>query len=282
MTPLANILQPLIDVAHTILRFFHDSAGLSWGFSIIALTVVVRLAILPLTFKQVRAMQVMQQHMPELKKIQERYKEDAKRKQEETMNYYREHGVNPFASCLPLLLQLPVFISLFYLLRGGEFKQDIAGEASFLFIPDLAAATHGVVLVVLVVLYVATQLGATLVSAISAEKTQQRVMMALPFVFIPFIIQFQAGLIVYWITTNFWTFGQQLLVKKLMPMPAIAGSSSADGDDGAAGDSAHKGRSPRLGGAEVAPAAQMAGNGAGRPPPPSPRKKKKKRSGRRR
>ena len=89
MLPLAaNVLQPLIDLAHTVLQFFHDQAGLSWGLSIIALTFVVRLLILPLTFKQVRGMQQMQLHAPELKKLQDRYKDDPKRKQEEmTVSY---------------------------------------------------------------------------------------------------------------------------------------------------------------------------------------------------
>ena len=215
----ANVLQPLIDFAHAILRFFHDSAGFSWGASIIGLTVVVRLLILPLTFKQVRSMQALQVHMPEMKRIQERYKDDSQRKNQELMKFYQENKVNPLRSCLPILLQIPFFISIFYLLRDKEFKREITGEESFLFIPDLSEPATGAVLAALIVLYVGTQLGASLVTAISADKNQRRLMLALPFVFVFFILNFETGLIVYWITTNVWTVGQQLLVKKLLPPP---------------------------------------------------------------
>src|SRR3954453_1947214 len=172
---IANVLQPLIDVAHSILRFWHDTVGLSWGFAIVGLTIVVRLFILPLTFKQVRAMQDLQRLTPEMQRIRERYKDDKQRQQEEIMRFYQEHKVNPFGSCLPLLLQFPVFISLFYLLRGPEFKADIAGEASFGFIPNLAQPVtgHPAVLVTLIALYILTQLGASAVTAISADRNQR-------------------------------------------------------------------------------------------------------------
>jgi YidC/Oxa1 family membrane protein insertase len=227
----ANILQPLIDVCDAVLQFWHDDVGFGWGASIIMLTVCVRLFILPLTFKQVKSIQAMQVHMPELKRIQERYKDDRQRMNQEVMRFYQENKVNPLASCLPLLLQLPFFISLFYLLRADKFERDVAGEESFLFIPDLAEkVTDPVILGVLIVLYVGTQLAASAVTAISADKTQQRIMFALPFVFVFFIITFQAGLIVYWITTNVWTVGQQLLVKKLYPKPELPADGKDDGD----------------------------------------------------
>ena len=270
--PIANVLQPLIDVAHEILKFWHDEAGFSWGASIIMLTVVVRLAILPLTFKQVRSMQDLQRLQPEMKKIQERYKEDRQRMNQEMMKLYQEHKVNPLGSCLPILLQLPFFIALFYLLRGDEFQNDIRGEESFLFIDNLADTASGGTLVVLIVLYVSTQLVSGLVSTITADPMQRRIMLALPFVFVIFIINFEAGLIVYWITTNTWTIGQQFLVRKLFPKPEPIGAS-----DGAAGAKPAGGKpgpsSPKAGG----------GNGAAsrKAPPPGPRKKKK-RTGRRR
>src|ERR687893_2570690 len=97
---IANIFQPLIDVAEAILRFFHDSLGFSWGWSIVGLTVVVRLAILPLTFKQVRSMQAMQKLQPEMTKLQQRYKDDRQRMNQELMKLYQEHQVNPLGSCL--------------------------------------------------------------------------------------------------------------------------------------------------------------------------------------
>ncbi len=284
--PLANVLQPLIDVANSILEFWHDSAGLSWGASIIMLTVCVRLAILPLTFKQVRSMQELQRLQPEMKRLQERYKGDRQRLNQEMMKLYQEHKVNPLGSCLPILLQLPFFISLFYLLRSDEFQNEIAGAESFLFIDDLAAPATGTTLAVLVVLYVTTQLISGLVSTVTADPTQRRIMLALPFVFVIFIINFEAGLIVYWITTNTWTIGQQLAVRRLFPKPPPiepkvdsgskpargkpppkpAGAVAAVADGKAKGEKAAKGEK----------------DGGPKKGPPPGQRKKKKRTGRRR
>ena len=289
--PLANIVQPLIDVAESILTFWHDDVGLGWGLSIIALTVVVRLAILPLTFKQVRSMQDLQRLQPEMKRIQERYKEDRQRMNQEMMKLYQEHKVNPLGSCLPILLQLPFFIALFYMLRK-DLRLDICGQtakpcgevvegsAEFLFVPDLTDTATGGVLVALIVLYVGTQLVSGLVSTVTADPTQRRIMLALPFVFVLFIINFEAGLVVYWITTNSWTIGQQFLVRRLFPKPdpieakPDAGSKPARGKPppkaAAAGDGKAKGAK-----------SEAADGGPKKGPPPGPRKKKK-RTGRRR
>src|SRR5919108_1547044 len=217
----ANVIQPLIDVNDAILKFWHNQVGLSWGGAIIGLTFVVRAAILPLTFRQVRSMQAMQRLAPEMKRIQERYKEDKQRQQQEMMKFYQEHGVNPLASCLPLVLQLPFFFSLFYLLKSSTFKADIRGEESFLFIPNLAKPLtgHPVALATMIVLYVVTQLISTMVSTMSADPNQRRLMLALPFVFVVFVFRFQAGLLVYWVATNVWTIGQQLLIKRFLPPP---------------------------------------------------------------
>ena len=113
----ANIFQPLIDVFETVLKFFHNSVGVPWGWSIVLLTVAVRACLIPLTVKQFGSMQRMQQLQPEMKAIQAKYKEDKQRQQQEMMKFYKENKVNPLGSCLPLVAQLPVFISLFYMLR---------------------------------------------------------------------------------------------------------------------------------------------------------------------
>src|SRR5215212_572452 len=224
---IANVLQPLVDACQWILEFWHDLIGdfpNSWGWSIILMTFTVRIAILPLTFKGVKSMQRLQTLQPEIKKIQERYKDDRQRMNQEVMAFYQREKVNPLGSCLPLVLQIPFFISLFYLLRSDEFKADISGNAAFGPIDNLAEKISGdpVLLGTLIVLYVGTQLAASAVTAFSADPTQRRIMFALPFVFVIFIVNFQAGLIVYWITTNVWTIGQQLLVKKLYPKPVPA------------------------------------------------------------
>jgi YidC/Oxa1 family membrane protein insertase len=287
-----SILQPLIDACQWILEFWHDLVGGSWGWSIILLTFTVRIAILPLTFKGVKSMQRLQTLQPEIKKIQERYKDDRQRMNQEVMAFYQREKVNPLGSCLPLVLQIPFFISLFYLLRSDEFKADIAGNAAFGPIENLAEKVSGdpVLLGVLIVLYVGTQLAASAVTAFSADPTQRRIMFALPFVFTVFIINFQAGLIVYWITTNVWTIGQQLLVKKLYPKPDPV-DRGAEGGAGGDGGKPARGKPPSpQPSSDAAPATDGAAKSSGgssgnggpvKAPPQSPRKKKK-RSGRRR
>ena len=251
--PAANILQPLIDVANSVLQFFHDTAGLSWGMSIIALTVVTRAVLIPLTYKQLKGMRAMQALQPQIKELQEKYKNDKQRMQQEMMRFYKENKVNPFASCIPLLAQLPVFITLFYVLRH-ELPADIGceaghcgAEASFLFINDLTAKATGGELIALLILYVGTQLISGMVMSVTADKSQRTMMFLLPLFFVPFILNFPAGLILYWITTNFWTIGQQLVIQKLVPVPVAATP------EGAAAIQAAK------------------------PPPPPPRKKKRRR-----
>src|SRR5215208_882681 len=123
----ANIFQPLIDFFEGFLKFFHDTVGLGCGASIIALTIVVRALLLPLAFKQFRSMQSLARHQPELKALQEKYKGDKDRLNQEMMKFYRENKINPLASCLPLVAQIPVFISLFYMLRT-DLRHDICPE----------------------------------------------------------------------------------------------------------------------------------------------------------
>jgi len=254
MTPLtANLLQPLINVANGVLQFFHDHVGLSWGMSIIALTVLTRAILLPLTYKQLKGMRALQALQPQIKELQEKYKNDKQRMQQEMMRFYKENKVNPLASCLPMLAQLPVFITLFFVLKH-ELPADIGceagkcgAEASFWFIDDLTAKASGSELIILLVLYVGTQLASGLVMSITADKSQRAIMFLLPFVFVLFIPSFPAGLILYWITTNIWTIGQQLAIKKLVPPPATA-----------------------------TPEGALAVQEAKAPPPP-PRKKKKRR-----
>src|SRR5215211_8846569 len=284
-----SVLQPLIDACEAVLQFWHGIVGdgpNSWGWSIILLTFTVRIVILPLTFKGVKSMQRLQTLQPEIKEIQARHKGDRQRMNQEIMAFYQREKVNPLGSCLPLALQIPFFIALFQLLRSPSFKAEIADNPSFGPIPNLAHNVTGdpVLLGSLIVLYVGTQLGASAVTAFSADPTQRRIMLALPFVFTVFIINFPAGLIVYWITTNVWTIGQQLAVKKLYPKPepitrdeqAVAkpargkpavAAAAADGKDGAS---------------KPKEKARASGNGSrASKPPPSPRKRKK-RSGRRR
>ena len=308
---MSDVLSPLITFFEAILQFFHDTAGFSWGWSIVALTVVVRAALLPLTLKQFKSMQNMVRFQPEIKKLQEKYKNDRERLNQEMMKFYRENKVNPFASCLPLLAQLPVFLALFYMLQD-DLRLDICprvnppgtadpvpcgdgGTASFLFIPDLTDKATGGVLVALIVLYVGSQLLSTVLMSTATDRTQRIIFLALPFVFVIFVINFPAGLLVYWITTNLWTIVQQSIVRKrLGPMRPP----SADGEPvpmSIMDRMLHRNsdKHPTTAPPSSSPSGSGAGSGSGSspaavkerkptaPPPASPRKKKK-RSGRRR
>src|ERR1700757_5524772 len=113
----ANICQPLIDVFEAVIKFFHNAVGVPWGFSIVLLTVAIRAVLVPLAVKQFHSMQKLQRLQPEMKALQNKYKDDKQRQQQELMKFYKENEVNPLGSCLPLALQIPVFISLFYMLR---------------------------------------------------------------------------------------------------------------------------------------------------------------------
>ena len=125
----ANILQPLIDVANGVLKFFHDDVGVSWGMAIILLTVCTRALLIPLTYKQIKSMRALQAFQPQMKELQEKYKNDRQRLSQEMMKFYQENKINPLASCVPLLAQLPVFITLFQALRGREARDQLFGNA---------------------------------------------------------------------------------------------------------------------------------------------------------
>ena len=164
-------VQWIVDLLHPVLLFFHDSIGVGWGTSIVLLTVVVRALLAPLTIKQFKSMQSMVRVAPQLKELQAKHKDDKQRQQQEVMKFYAENKINPFASCLPLLAQMPFFIGLFYLLQsdlrarhlraGGlaskaikkipcaEVPGAMHGTEDFLFIPDLTVKATGWVLAVL-------------------------------------------------------------------------------------------------------------------------------------
>jgi YidC/Oxa1 family membrane protein insertase len=308
----ANVFQPLIDFFEAILKFFHDNAGVGWGTSIICLTLLVRLALLPLTLKQFKSMQAMARLQPEIKQLQDRHKGDKERLNQEMMRFYKENKVNPFASCLPMVAQLPVFLSLFYMLRV-DLRHDICpeinaphtanprpcgdgGDAQFFFIPDLTNRAHGAVLVALIVMYVGSQLASTLLMSTTTDRTQRMIFLALPFFFVLFVWQFPAGLLVYWITTNLWTIAQQAIVRKrlgpLRPpgqqqesfseLIAKISGRSTDEDKAAEKPAAKTARSKVPSGRDKVGVGGNEPKGRPTGPPPAPPRKKKKRSGRRR
>ncbi|MBA2241032.1 MAG: YidC/Oxa1 family membrane protein insertase [Solirubrobacterales bacterium] len=253
MTPalFANILQPITDVAESMIKFFQSDVGMSWGLAIVALTFAVRLLVLPLSLRGIRSMRHMQVIAPEMKAIQERYKDDKERQQREMLRLYKENKVNPLASCFPFLLQIPFFIAIYQLLRGDSFTADVeqsGASEGFLFVASVIEKPQGLETGILIVLFISTTVLSflyTTATTQTASGAQKYIFLALPVLFAPLIVSQPAGLAIYWITTNVWSLGQQVVVQRLIPAPT--------------------------------PEQQEAVSVAARPPPPPPRKKKRRR-----
>jgi YidC/Oxa1 family membrane protein insertase len=242
------ILSQLEAVMRHVLNFFHSNLGLTWAWAIVATTVLVRMILVPLTIKQIHSMQSLQRHAPQMKEIQKKYKGDKQKQNEELMKFYRENSINPAASCLPMLLQLPVFISLYYTLKhfNSNFAVGPNANLSWLhpLIPDISAKTTsswgGYVLLVV---YVVSQMASTLFMAATADKTQRMLFMLMPLFFVFVIARFPAGLVLYWVTTNLWTVGQGLITRRLVarapaPVPERRSSRTPPKDDGSSGNGA--------------------------------------------
>ena len=219
----AGILTPIEDLLTNVLEWLHTGPGLPWAWSIVALTVIVRMLLVPLTVRQVHSMQNLQAHAPEMKAIQQRYKHDRQKQNEELMKFYRENKINPASSCLPILFQIPIFIALFYVLK--DFEKEIiqptskyAGDSlEWLSLVDITEPTRHGWGPLLLVIYVASQLSSSYFMSTTMQPAQRVLLMVLPIVFIPFIISFPSGLMIYWLTTNLWTTGQGLITRQLMP-----------------------------------------------------------------
>src|SRR5438874_5659413 len=135
------IISQLETVMRHVLDWFHSSLGFTWSWSIVATTIVVRILLVPLTIRQIHSMQNLQRFAPQMKEIQKKYKHDRQKQNEELMKFYRENSINPAASCLPMLLQLPVFIALYYTLKHfqSNFHPGAHANLSFLhFIPSIS------------------------------------------------------------------------------------------------------------------------------------------------
>jgi YidC/Oxa1 family membrane protein insertase len=282
---LAGILSPIEEPLTDVLEWLHGSIGLTWAWAIVALTVMVRIILLPLAIKQIRSMQKLQQHAPELKALQEKYKGDKQRLNEEVMKFYRENKVNPAASCLPILFQIPIFISLFYVLR--DFEKDVypASTLDFLngLVPNITANVNDYWSGwLLLAVYVGSQVTSFLLMSTAVQSRAQKVLfLVLPFVFIPFIINFPVGLMIYWVTTNLWTTGQGIVTRRMFPRVPVElpkrTSRTPPKDDDSTGNGARKSPPPKpRPPAKAKPAAQP--DGAAQPRPVRRRKKKSTRS----
>jgi YidC/Oxa1 family membrane protein insertase len=267
---LAGILTPLENVMKSILDFFHSTVGLPWGWSIVAVTIVVRIALVPLAVRQIHSMQALQAHAPEMKEIQRKYKGDRQKQSEELQKFYKENNINPAASCLPLLAQFPVFIALYFTLRHQA--HNITGTwLHVVHIADRQVINHWSGYLLLVV-YAGSQVASTYFMGTTMDKTQRTIMMVLPLVFLTVVSRFPTGLVLYWMTTNLWTVGQGLVTRRLVPKPGAVPARPAGPKRSSRTAPATTGNGKEEAEPEAAP----------KQPPSGPRRVKKKKGGARR
>jgi YidC/Oxa1 family membrane protein insertase len=274
------VTKVVLAIHSVLAPLFGDSSGVTWGLSVFFLTILVRILLFPLFVKQIRSQRAMSELAPKLKELQTKHKNDRERLGSETMALYKQNGVNPLMGCLPLVLQAPVFYALFHVLRyisnhGGNnvpssFKPEYgwttdllqsAGHAKVFGVPlalgfktASKAATFGasadtvkIITVVAIVVMAATtfltqrQLMARNAASGTPMASQQKMMLyVLPPLFAVFGINFQMGVLIYWVTSNVWSLGQQHFVIKSMPI--VAANAPAAGAAGGGGGLAGLGR----------------------------------------
>ncbi|MFI6563940.1 membrane protein insertase YidC [Streptomyces sp. NPDC050534] len=234
-------------------KIFGPDTGWAWGLSIVSLVILIRICLIPLFVKQIKATRAMQTLQPEMKKIQERYKSDKQRQSEEMMKLYKETGTNPLSSCLPILAQSPFFFALYHVLNGiatgktiGVIDDQLLASArkAHIFGAPLAAkftdsadkvAQLGatltdvrVVTAIMIVMMSASQfytqrqlMTKNVDTTVKTPFMQQQKMLmyVFPVMFAVFGINFPVGVLVYWLTTNVWTMGQQMYVIHNNPTP---------------------------------------------------------------
>jgi YidC/Oxa1 family membrane protein insertase len=261
---MSQILYPLEWVVAWIMVAFHQvlstiglpkESGWTWALSVVGLVIVIRIILIPLFVKQIKASRGLQLIQPEVKKIQEKYKgktDQASRQAmtQETMALYKERGTNPFASCLPILLQAPIFFALFRVLNGlqgiasgkrdviGPMSRELASQAesstlfgaqlsdTFLRTDSLATKILTVVLIVLMSATTFTTQRQLMMKNMPASaldnpfaQQQKLLLYILPLVFAVSGVNFPIGVLIYWLTTNLWSMGQQFYVIRRMPAP---------------------------------------------------------------
>lgn len=200
-----GLIAWLGQILNQILTFFAQVTG-SYGVAIILLTLAIRGAMYPLTVKQVRSMAVMKELQPQMKQLQERYKDNPQEYQKRMMELYREKKVNPLGGCLPLLVQLPFLWALFGILR--EFPEDFPVSPIFLGM-DLSIPDPYYILPILSGVTTYIQMNMTM-----TDPSQRAMMMIMPVVIAWISITFPAGLVLYWVTSNVFSIGQQYLIMR--------------------------------------------------------------------
>jgi YidC/Oxa1 family membrane protein insertase len=217
-----NPFQFLEEPLDNFLTFLNEQCNLTYGWAIVVLTICVRIVILPLFISQYRSGRRMQEIAPQVKQVQAKYKGDKRKQQEEMMRLFQEHKVNPFGSCLPIVFQLPVFIALYFVLRNFS-QEQTTGDLGFMWIiPDISEEFRdlGWAAVVIALIYGLSQLLATEVSMATQPQTsdwQRKLFRVMPLFIVAglfFYPNIPAGLVLYWMTTNLWTCGQQVVLKR--------------------------------------------------------------------
>lgn len=248
-----GLLNPLYDAVSWIIVQFHrllgpifgTDSGAAWGLSIVGLVIIVRICLIPLFVKQIRAQRNLQQLQPQVKKLQERYKHDKERQRQELMKLYQDSGTNPFASCLPILLQAPFFFALYHVLNGiardrayGVLTQEQANSAAdatvfgapisdrFIGADTLNVQIVTVLMIVMMSLSQFITQRQLMIKNVSPDAAnnpfmqQQKILLyVFPLIFAVAGVNFPVGVLLYWLTSNFWTMGQQFYVIRRMPTP---------------------------------------------------------------
>ena len=206
-------MQPFIDIVLQILGFFYNIGGHNYGIAIILLTVAVKFTLYPLTLQSMRQMSEMQKIQPKFDEIKAKYKDKPEKLQQEIMELYKKHGINPVGGCLPLLLQIPVFIALFMALTSPAFKAILAASgsaATFLWIKNISLQDPYYIMPVLIA--ITTYWSQKTMPSSAGSDQMKQMMYIMPF-FIGFIsIKFAAGVQLYWLVQNLLTVGQQLYI----------------------------------------------------------------------
>ena len=249
-----GIFNPLYDAVSWIIMFFHEllsplfgtDSGVTWGFAIIGLVILIRILLIPLFVKQIKSQRALTVLQPQLKEIQKKYKDDRQKQSEEMMKLYKKHGTNPLASCFPILAQAPIFFALFGVLngigqgvpRGVLTAADVssAGAATIFgapisqtFLGSSESMVKVVAMIMIILMSASTFITQRQLMVKGMPKNtgapnmmlqQQKIMLYLfPVIFAVTGVNFPVGVLLYWLTTNLWTMGQQFYVIKRNPTP---------------------------------------------------------------
>ena len=257
-----GVLSPLYNAVSWVLLAFHKmwsvifapASGAAWALSIVMLVVLIRICLIPLFVKQIKAQRGLQVLQPQMKAIQTKYKNDKQKQSEEMMKLYKETGTNPLSSCLPILVQSPFFFALFHVLsyvaKGqpvGVLDQATVDQARAAtvfgapiansFVNNEGSMTTRVVAAVMIILMTATTFttqrqlmvkNQPLGQANPMMQQQKILLYVFPAMFAIFGINFPIGVLIYWLTTNLWTMGQQFYVIRRNPTPGSAAAEALD------------------------------------------------------